>query len=110
MICNQNNAVKYSNGVAFAHLSANFERPCLIIVLENLKENVAIFVELMGDSFEFFCKYLIVVDVFSVVVGDGRLWSGGRMRIGGSWPVGSPCSASVHDLWNRTALVGSASR
>lgn len=83
MICNQNNVVRYSNGVAFRHLLAIFEIPSLIIVLENLNVHVVIFVEQNDASFEFFCKFLIVGDEFSVAVGGGRFSSCGRLRIGG---------------------------
>lgn len=60
--------------------------------------DVAIFLDEIGESFERVCKYLVVMEVFSLVEGGGRLSSGGRPRIGEWSSMGSPWSTSVHDL------------
>lgn len=44
--------------------------------------NVAIFEDEIGASFERVCKYLVVMEVFSMVEGVGRLSSIGRPSTG----------------------------
>nr|GEX35238.1 hypothetical protein [Tanacetum cinerariifolium] len=81
-----------------AFLNKFIERHCLTVVFENLKVDVTIFIDDVGASFDLSYKYLMVMELFSVVVGRVVLSRGGRLRIEGLHSLGSPRLASVLDL------------